>query len=69
MLKKKVIEEVAEQEVECINPISLASNREGKKPFCVDLSRWVNEHCDARNVRIEIVNDFQKMMKLFTRCM
>ena len=31
LLKRKVIEEVKREEVACINPMSVASNREGKK--------------------------------------
>ena len=36
---KKVIEEVSEKNVVCINPISVAANREGKNRFIIYLSR------------------------------
>ena len=54
---------MSEKEVVCINPMSVAANREEKKRFCIDLSRWVNEFCGAKKFRIESMSDFQKVVK------
>ena len=63
LLKRKVIEEVKREEVACINPMSVASNREGKKRLCIDLSRHVNDYCKAKKFRIESVLEFSKAVK------
>ena len=63
LLKRRVIEEVNREEVACINPMSVASNREGKKRLCIDLSRHVNDYCKAKKFRIESVLEFSKAVK------
>ena len=47
LLANGVIEEVTRGEVVCINPMSIASNKKGKKRLCIDLSRHVNISCEA----------------------
>ena len=63
LLRRRVIEEVDHKEVACINPMSVASNREGKKRLCIDLSRHVNDYCKAKKFRIESVSEFSKAVK------
>ena len=63
LLRRRVIEEVDHKEVACINPMSVASNREGKKRLCIDLSRHVNDYCKAKKFRIESVSEFCKAVK------
>ena len=63
LLMRRVIEEVNHEEVACINPMSVASNREGKKRLCIDLSRHVNDYCKAKKFRIESVSEFCKAVK------
>ena len=63
LINKKVVREVSKDEVLCINPLSVASNRQGKKRLCIDLSRHVNQFCSAKKFRIESVTDFQKSVK------
>ena len=63
LLRRRVIEEVNHEEVACINPMSVASNREGKKRLCIDLSRHVNDYCKAKKFRIESVSEFCKAVK------
>ena len=68
MLENGVIEEVQEDDVGCLNPLSVASNKKGKKRLCLDLSRHVNESCQAKRFRIESVQDFIKAVKQGSWC-
>ena len=45
-----------EDKVTCINPISVASNRVGKRRLCIDLSRHVNNSCMAKKFKIESID-------------
>ena len=63
MLVDGVIEEVEEEDVEDVNPLVVASNKKGKKRLCLDLSRHVNESCQAKKFRIESIQDFIKTVK------
>ena len=53
LLTNEVIEEVTKGELVCINPMSIASNKKGKKRLCIDLSRHVNISCQAKKFRVE----------------
>ena len=59
----EVIEEVGEDKVLCINPMSVASNKKGKRRLCIDLSRHVNDSCRTKKFRVERVSDFTKVVK------
>ena len=59
----EVIEEVGEDKVLCINPMSVASNKKGKRRLCIDLSRHVNDSCRAKKLRVESVSDLTKVVK------
>ena len=63
LLIKRAIREVDESELLCINPLSVASNKEGKKCLVIDLSWHVNKFCKAKRFRIESVQDFAKLVK------
>jgi hypothetical protein len=63
LLENQVIEEVSPTDLQCINPLSIASNRKGKQRLCLDLSRWVNEAVVAKKFRIESISDFMKAVK------
>ena len=41
----------------------MASNKEGKLRLCIDLSRWINDHCQTKKFRIESVEDSMKTVK------
>ena len=45
LVKKKVIEEVQEGDVLCVNPMSVASNKEGKRRLVIDISKHINPRC------------------------
>ena len=68
LLANGVVEEVSRKEVVCINPMSIASNKKGKKRLCIDLSRHVNKVCDAKKFTIESVKDFTKTVKKGSWC-
>ena len=68
MLVDGVIEEVEEEDVEGVNPLFVASNKKGKKRLCLDLSRHVNESCQAKKFRIESIQDFIKTVKQGSWC-
>ena len=68
LLANGVIKEVIREEVVCINPMSIASNKKGKKRLCIDLSRHVNIACDAKKYTIESVNEFTKTIKQGSWC-
>ena len=55
-------------EVVCINPMSIASNKKGKKRLCIDLSRYVNIACKAKKFTTESVNEFTKTIKQGSWC-
>ena len=57
-----VVEEVEQNDVLCCNPLSVASNKKGKKRLCLDLSCHVNLACKAQKLRIESVQDFVKVV-------
>ena len=48
LLENQVIEEVSPTDLQCVNPLSIASNRKGKQRLCLDLSRCVNEAVVAK---------------------
>ena len=52
LLTNGVIEEVDEEKVICTNPLSVASNRIGKRRLCIDLSHHVNVR--RRNLRLKV---------------
>ena len=60
LIDSKDVVEVCREEVMCVNPLSVASNKEGKLQLCIDLSRCVNNHCQAKKFRIESVPDLMK---------
>ena len=62
LVKNGVVEEVEQKDVLCCNPLSVASNKKGKKRLCLDLSRQVNLACKAQKFRIESVQDFVKVV-------
>ena len=59
----EVIKEVGEDKVLFVNPMSVASNRKGKRRLCIDLSRHVNDSCRAKKLRVESVSDLTKVVK------
>ena len=63
LLENQVIEEVSPTDLQCVNPLSIASNRKGKQRLCLDLSRCVNEAVVAKKFRIESISDFMKAVK------
>ena len=63
LLENGVIEEVGSKDITCINPLSVASNKKGKKRLCLDLSRHVNLACEAKRFRIESITEFTKVVK------
>ena len=54
--------------MEGVNPLFVASNMKGKKRFCLDLSRHVNESCQAKKFRIESIQDFIKTVNQGSWC-
>ena len=50
-------------ELHCVNPLSIASNRKGKKRLCLDLSRNLNEAIGVKAFKIESIQDFLKEVK------
>ena len=52
----------------CINPMSIASNKKGKKRLCIDLSRHVNMVCEAKKFKVESVNEFMRAVKQGSWC-
>ena len=68
LLANGVVEEVSRAEVTCINPMSIASNKKGKKRLCIDLSRHVNDVCGAKKFTIESVKQFTKTVRRGSWC-
>ena len=68
LLADGVVEEVQEEDIQCVNPLTVASNKKGKKRLCLDLSRHVNESCQAKKFRIESIQDFIKTVKQGSWC-
>ena len=62
-LDNGVIEEVGKKDITCVNPLSVAANKKGKKRLCLDLSRHVNLACEAKRFRIESITEFAKVVK------
>jgi len=52
----------------CINPMTIASNKTGKKRLCIDLSRHENIACDAKKFTIESVREFTKTVNKGSWC-
>ena len=67
-LLNEVIEEVEAKEVLCINPLTVASNKKGKKRLCIDLSRHVNLSCVAKKFKVESVEEFIRTVKQGSWC-
>ena len=68
LLLNDVIEEVEIKEVLCINPLTVASNKKGKKRLCIDLSRHVNLSCVAKKFKVESVEEFIRTVKQGSWC-
>ena len=68
LIHNDVIEEVEAKEVACINPLTVASNKKGKKRLCIDLSRHVNLHCAAKKFKVESVGEFIRAVKQGSWC-
>ena len=63
LAKMKILKEVKEEEVSCINPLTVAVNDRGKKRLCIDLSRYVNEYTRATKFRIMSTTQFLQVVK------
>ena len=48
LVESKAVVEVDREGIICVNPLSVASNQEGKLRLCIDLSRCVNNHCQTK---------------------
>ena len=68
LLANGVIKEMIRKEVVCINPMSIASNKKGKKRLCIDLSRHMNIGCNAKKFIIKSVSKFTKTIKQGSWC-
>jgi hypothetical protein len=60
LVSNDVIEEVGLDKVLCINPLSMAANKKGKRRLCIDLSRHLNESCRAKKFRVGVSMILQK---------
>ena len=63
LVKKEILKEVERNEVQCVNPLTVAINGVGKKRLCIDLSRCVNEVNSACKFRIESTVQFLQVVK------
>ena len=64
LVKLEILKEVERSEVSCVNPLTVAINGVGKKPLCIDLSRYVNEFMTAAKFRIESTLQFLQVVKV-----
>ena len=53
LAQAKLVKKVTKEELECCNPLTVASNAVGKLRLCIDLSRKLNEVIKAPKFRIE----------------
>ena len=69
-MKKKVIKEVQEGDVRCVNPMSVASKKEGKRRLVIDLSGHINTRCKTNKFKIEsqaaFTNSIQRGDSMFS---
>ena len=63
LVNMKVLMEVRKEEVNCINPLTVAVNDKGKKRLCINLSRYINEFTVAKKFKIESTVQFLQVVK------
>ena len=58
-----LVKKVSKEELECCNPLTVASNAAGKLRLCIDLSRRLNEVVKAPKFRIESTREALQVVK------
>ena len=58
-----LVKKVSKEELECCNPLTVASNAAGKLRLCIDLSRRLNEVVKAPKFMIESTPEALQVVK------